>query len=140
MSQSIKQEVWEEFSKLQYVYLATAEGDQPRVRPVTLVNLERRFWIATGSKSAKAAQIRKNPNVEFCLPLLDGERTGYIRVAGTADAVEDREVKARIASQLDFFNEYWDSPDDPEYTLLRISHVAVEYLPPGAAQAETFIV
>lgn len=140
MSQSIKQEVWERFSKLQYVYLATAEGDQPRVRPVTLVNIEHRFWIATGSKSAKAAQIRKNPNVEFCLPLLDGERTGYIRVAGTADAVEDREVKARIASQLDFFNEYWSSPDDPEYTLLRISHVAVEYLRPGAAQAETFMV
>jgi len=140
MARSIKQDVWRTFSKVQPVYLATVEGDQPRVRPVTLINLEQRFWIATGTKSAKAAQVRRNPNVEFCLPLSEGDRTGYVRVAGTADPVEDSETRARIASQIEFFSYYWSSPDDPDFTLLRITHVAVEYLAPGAAEAETFIV
>ncbi len=136
----IKKEVWQAFQKVQYVYLATAEGTQPRVRPVTLVNVEEKLWIATGTNSAKAAQIRKNPNVEFCLPLTEGPHTGYVRVAGVAEPVEDRATKARIAAQMDFFGEHWDSPDDPNYTLLRISRVAVEYLAPDAVEAETFIV
>jgi general stress protein 26 len=140
MSQAVDSRVWQAFQTYQHVYLATAEGTQPRVRPVTLIDLEQRFWIVTGAKSAKAAQIRKNPNVEFCLPLTQDDRTGYVRVAGVAEAVEDRPTRARIASQIAFFGDHWDSPDDPDFTLLRISRVAVEYLAPGATEAETFLV
>lgn len=55
----IKDEVWKYFKNLQFIYLATCEGDQPRVRPVTLVCLDERFWILTGTDNAKTQQIQK---------------------------------------------------------------------------------
>lgn len=72
MTNGIKEEVWKRFAKSQVVFLGTAEGEQPRVRPVTLTNFDQKFWIATGTRSAKARQIRRNPNVEFCFPLAGG--------------------------------------------------------------------
>ena len=42
-------EMLEEFGDLQHVVLATVDGDQPRVRPVTLISLDGRFWVTTGT-------------------------------------------------------------------------------------------
>jgi len=140
MTNGIKEEVWKRFAKSQVVFLGTAEGEQPRVRPVTLTNFDQKFWIATGTRSAKARQIRRNPNVEFCFPLQEGEKNGYIRVAGIAETINDRDTKAKLADQMDFFSAYWKGVDDPDYTLLRITRVEVEYMCPGEAEAHTFIV
>ena len=120
--------------------MATAEGEQPRGRPVTLIDFDRKFWIATGTRSAKARQIRANPNVEFCFPLKEGDDNGYVRVAGVAQTINDRQTKARLADQMDFFSTHWKGVDDPNYTLLRITRVEVEYLRPGDNEAYTFVV
>ena len=136
----VRQEVWKRFTGSQVVLLGTAEGEQPRVRPVTLINFDQKFWIATGTRSAKARQIRRNPNVEFCLQLQEGDKTGYVRVAGVAQAVGDRETKEELAEQMDFFAAHWKGADDPDYTLLGITRVEVEYMPPGGTEAHTFIV
>jgi len=136
----VRQEVWERFAESQVAFLGTAEGEQPRVRPVTLINFDQKFWIATGTRSAKVRQIRRNPNVEFCLQLLEGDNTGYVRVAGVAQAVGDRETKEKLAEQMDFFAAHWKGVDDPDYTLLRITRVEVEYMSPGETEAHSFIV
>lgn len=136
----IQQEVWRHFKDSQIVYLATAAGEQPRVRPVTLINFDQKFWVATGTRSVKVRQIRSNPSVEFCLPVSQKDKTGYIRVAGVADTVEDRETKARLADQMDYFSAHWKGVDDPNYTLLRITRVEVEYLRPGDEDVHTFLV
>jgi general stress protein 26 len=135
-----KAEVWRHFAEVQRVYLATTEKDQPRVRPVTLIDYDEKFWIATGVESQKACQIRGNPSVEFCLPLADGDASGYIRVAGVADPVEDAARRKEIGERFGFFGEYWSGPDDPDYLLLRITRVEVEYLSPGEMKAVTFLV
>jgi len=136
----IEQEVWAQFKKAQCAFLATAEGEQPRVRPVTLIDFDKKFWIATGTRSAKARQIRRNPNVEFCFSLKEGDNSGYVRVAGVAETTNDRKTKARLADQMDFFSAHWKGVDDPNYTLLRITRVEVEYMRPGDNEAYTFIV
>ncbi len=136
----IEEEVWAQFKQAQCVFLATAEGEQPRVRPVTLINFDKKFWIATGTRSAKARQVRRNPNVEFCFPLKEGDNTGYVRVAGVAETINDRQTKARLADQMDFFNAHWKGVDDPNYTLVRITRVEVEYMRPGENEAHTFVV
>jgi len=41
------EEVWSQFEDFQHVFLATMEGDQPRVRPVTLINFDGKFWVTT---------------------------------------------------------------------------------------------
>ena len=138
--EEMKQEVWGHFRPSQEVFLATAEVGQPRVRPVTLIDYDEKFWIATGTRSQKARQIRQNPNVEFCLPVVDGDLRGYIRVAGVADRVRDPDIRRSIGERFALFDQYWSGPDDPDYTLLRITRVEVEYLPPGESDAVTFMV
>ena len=136
----IKAVVWAQFQPGQCVYLATAEGDQPRVRPVSLLNLEKKFWIATSQRSAKARQILRNPNVEFCYPLTAECGNGYIRVSGIGTLVRDSEVIERIGNQIPFLTEHWTGTQDPDFCLIRITRVEVEYLEPGVMVPHTFIV
>jgi len=71
-------------------YLATAEGDQPRVRPFGTINLfEGKLYIQSGKKKDVAKQIKANPKVE--LSAFDGET--WIRVAATL--VEDNRAEAQ---------------------------------------------
>ncbi len=105
-----------------------------------MIDFDKKFWIATGTRSAKARQIRRNRNVEFCFPLKEGDNNGYVRGAGVAQAINERQTKARLADQIDFFSAHWKGVDDPNYTLVRITRVEVEYMRPGANEAHTFIV
>jgi len=123
----IKQEAWSHFEDYQYVMLATTEGSQPRVRPVTLINFDKTFWIGTGTNSAKVKQIRNNSNIEFCLQFERDSGNGYVRVVGIANIVTDKKTKARLADHIDFFNNYWEGVDDPTYTLIQITPVEIEY-------------
>jgi len=136
----IKTAVWAHFQPGQCVYLATAEGDQPRVRPITLLNFEEKFWIATSPRSAKSRQILRNPNVEFCYPLNADCGNGYIRVSGIATIARDADIIDRIGSQIPFLTEHWTGTKDPDFCLIRITRVEIEYLEPGADAPHTFIV
>lgn len=60
-------------------YVATAEGDQPRIRPFGTVDIYNgKLGIQTGKKKEIFKQIQKNPKVEICA-MRGGE---WIRVAG----------------------------------------------------------
>lgn len=133
-----KAEIWGHFKDYQHVFLATDEGGQPRVRPVTLVNFDQRFWVLTGANNAKVRQIRKNPKTEFCLLFEEGGHHGYIRAAGFAKNITDRETKVKVAKHCDFFSEHWKSPDDPNYTLLELKLNEIEYLRPNEIVARKF--
>lgn len=71
-------------------YLATMDGDQPRVRPFGTINVfEDKMYIQTGKGKAVAKQIANNPKVEICA--MKGDE--WIRVAATL--VEDDRVEAQ---------------------------------------------
>ncbi len=59
-----------------------------------------------------------------------------IRVSGIAKIIKDRSMKAKIADHCDFFDIYWESVDDPSYTLIEISPKEIEYIPPGEFQPQ----
>lgn len=78
-------------------YLATVDGDQPRVRPFGTVNLfEDKLYIQTGKVKDVSKQLHANPKAEICA-FKNGE---WLRVAGTL--VEDDRREAR-ASMLDAY-------------------------------------
>ena len=78
-------------------YLATVEGDQPRVRPFGTAHIfEDKLYIQTGKKKEVSKQLHINPIAEICA-FKDGE---WIRVAG--ELVEDDRVEAR-QSMLDAY-------------------------------------
>ncbi len=71
-------------------YLATMDGDQPRVRPFgTAHAFEGKLYIQTGKVKPISKQVALNPKVEICA-FKDGT---WLRVAG--ELVEDDRVEAR---------------------------------------------
>ena len=78
-------------------YLATVEGDQPRVRPFGTAHIfEGKLYIQTGKTKPVAQQLASNPKAEICA-FKDGV---WLRVAG--ELVEDDRVEAR-KSMLDAY-------------------------------------
>lgn len=136
---ALKNEVWNCFYHIQTIQLATIDGNSPRVRPVTMIFLKDRFWVCTWNNEAKVKQIRANPNMEICM-MLSGEKEqeGYIRGSGMARIVDEMDTKKLVAESVSFFNNYFDSPDDPKYALIELSLNSIEYLRPGEFIAERF--
>lgn len=132
----LKKEVWSHFEHTQVVFLATTEGNKPRVRPVTLIYFNDKFWITTGTDSAKVKQIKENPNIEFCLLFKEGEYNGYIRCGGLANIIEDSKIRKSVADNTPFFKEYWESVEDPSFTLLEIVIKEIEYIRPEEFEVE----
>ena len=84
--------VYNFLKKAETYYLATVEGDQPRVRPFGTINeFEGKLYIQTGKIKPVSHQIAANPKVEICA-FLDGE---WLRVA--CELIEDDCVEPRKA-------------------------------------------
>lgn len=78
-------------------YLATVEGDQPRVRPFGTAHIfEGRLYIQTGKVKLVSKQLMANPKAEICA----FHKGAWLRVAG--ELVEDDRVEAR-KSMLDAY-------------------------------------
>ena len=90
------QEVYDFLKDAGYYFLATAEGDQPRVRPFgTYIIYEDKLYIQTGKIKDVSKQMLQNPKIEICA-FKDGN---WLRV--TAEAVSDErlEVKEYVLEQ-----------------------------------------
>jgi len=131
-------EVWREMKDVQTVYLATSDGDQPRVRPLMLLHADRNLFITTGTGSGKVSQIKKNPKAELSWMLGSMDKPGSMRIIGEAKVVEDRDTKAKIAGMAQWFSMFWKSVDDPGYTLLQIVPRRIVYSRPGDMKAHEF--
>ncbi len=89
-------------------YLATVDGDQPRVRPFGTAHIfEGRLYIQTGKVKDVSRQLHANPKAEICA-FKDGS---WLRLSG--ELIEDDRRKARI-SMLEAYPELkrMYSPDD----------------------------
>ena len=83
----------------QVYYLATTDGDQPRVRPFGTAHVfEDKLYIHTGKVKEVSKQIHANPKVEICA-FKDGT---WLRIAGTL--IEDDRLEAK-ESMLDAYPE-----------------------------------
>ena len=89
-------------------YLATVDGDQPRVRPFGTAHIfDGKLYIQTGKVKDVSKQLHANPKAEICV-FKDGT---WLRVAGELVADDRREAKA---SMLDAYPQLRDrySEDD----------------------------
>ncbi|HVN95195.1 MAG TPA: pyridoxamine 5'-phosphate oxidase family protein [Syntrophorhabdaceae bacterium] len=86
------EEVYEYLKKCGMYFIATVDGDQPRVRPFgSLLIFEKRLYFQTGKVKNVAKQLAKNPKIEICA-IADRK---WIRIE--AIAVEDDRMEARQA-------------------------------------------
>ena len=81
----------------QTYYLATVDGDQPRVRPFGTIHIfEDKLYIQTGRAKDVAKQLAANPKAEICA-FKDGV---WLRVAG--ELVDDDRIEPK-KSMLDAY-------------------------------------
>ncbi len=127
--------------KMSVVHLATCKDNIPQVRPVTLIPLHGKFWITTDTNSTKAAHIRENKNVEFCLFMGMDEKMqhkGYLRGASVAHIISDPEIRKHVAENTPFSKTFWQTPEDPGFTLLQIEIKNIEYMKPQGTEVFRF--
>jgi general stress protein 26 len=123
--------IFRQFKETQFVALATFDGMRPRVRPMTLIYLDRRLWMVTSTSSNKVTQIKQNPNVEFTYQFSESGEDCCIRILGKAKIIEDKNTKASVAKRIGFFGNHWSSPEDPDYTLLEVLPDELQYVSPS---------
>ncbi len=83
-------EVYDFLKKCGAYFIATVDGDQPRVRPFGTVEIfEDKLYIQTGKVKDVSKQMQANPKIEICA--LDGET--WLRVSATV--VRDERIEAK---------------------------------------------
>ena len=89
--------ITEELQKVRTFFIATVEGDQPRVRPFGAVaEFEGKTYICTNNTKACYAQMLANPKTEICGMQPDGS---WVRISG--NLVRDDRDEARAAMLAD---------------------------------------
>lgn len=90
-------------------YLATAEGDQPRVRPFgTVMVYEGKLYIQTGKIKSVSHQLAANPKAEICA-FKDGK---WVRVSGELVEDDRREVKAAMLDKYPSLKGMYSADDN----------------------------
>ena len=108
------EKVYQFLNEAQTYYLATMEGDQPRVRPFGTVLLQGgKLYIQTGKVKEVSKQIAANPKVEICA-FKDGK---WLRIAGELAEDEAREVKVAMLEKMPSLAAMYN-PDDGNMQML----------------------
>ena len=103
------EEVYEFLKKCGTFYIATIDGDKPRVRPFGVVNIfEGKLYIQTGKSKNVSKQIQINPNVEIT-SFLDGK---WIRLEGKLVRDDRREAKADLLDANPMLKGMYSADDD----------------------------
>ena len=90
-------------------YLATVEGDQPRVRPFgTALVFEGKLYIQTGKVKNVSRQLAANPKAEICA-FQNGQ---WIRIAGELVNDDRREPKAAMLDKMPNLKAMYSADDD----------------------------
>ena len=101
--------VYEFLNTAQTYYLATVEGDQPRVRPFgTALLYDGKLYIQTGKVKAVSKQLAVNPKAEICA--FHGGK--WLRVAGELINDDDRAVKVAMLEKMPSLKAMYSADDD----------------------------
>ena len=92
-------------------FIATIDGDKPRVRPFgTAEEFEGKLYIQTGKSKNVSKQIQKNPKVELCC--FDGSTGRWLRLAGELIRDDRREAKADMLEHYPELKNMYSADDD----------------------------
>ena len=106
--------------------LATLDGDQPRVRPVSPVRTDGfTVYVANLRFYHKTAEIAVQPKVELCY--LDAGHN-QVRITGVAEIVTDRRLLQEIWDANPLMRQFLGSLDNPNLIVYRIRPTRVRYM------------
>jgi general stress protein 26 len=109
-----------------FPHLATIDGDQPRLRPVSPVRTDGfTVYVANLRSYHKTGEIAANPRVELCY--LD-DHHDQVRITGLAEVVTDRPLLQEIWDANPLLRQYLGSLDNPQLIVYRIQPTQVRYM------------
>ncbi len=109
-----------------FPYLASVDGDQPRLRPVSPVRTDGfTIYVANLRSYHKTQEIEANPKVELCY--LD-DKHDQVRITGIAHVVDDRQLLQQIWDGNPLLRNYLGSIDNPELIVYRIEPAQVRFM------------
>ena len=104
-------------------YLATADGDQPRVRALGFWFAdETGFYFQTGSVKEFPHQLEKNPKCEVCFYKHEGMTGTMLRIAGKAEFVDDIRLREKVLIDRPFLKTFGLTIDSPGLIIFKIAH------------------
>src|SRR5215469_2438953 len=109
-----------------FPFLATIDGDQPRLRPVSPVRTDGfTVYVANLRGYHKTGEIAANAKVE--LGYLD-DRHDQVRITGVAEVVTDRVLLQEIWDANPLLRQYLGSLDNPELIVYRVRPARIRYM------------
>jgi general stress protein 26 len=106
--------------------LASIDGDQPRLRPVSPVKTAGfTIYVANLRSYHKTVEIAANPKVELCY--MDSGHN-QVRITGVAEVVTDRPLLQEIWDGNPLLRQYLGSLDNPELIVYCIRPTRVRYM------------
>jgi general stress protein 26 len=106
--------------------LATMDGDQPRLRPVSPVKTDGfTVYVANLRQYHKTSEMAANPKVELCYVT---EKHDQVRITGVADVLEDRGLLQEIWDANPLLRQYLGSIDNPDLIVYRIQPNRVRFM------------
>ncbi len=106
--------------------LASIDGDQPRVRPVSPVRTDGfTVFVANLRHYHKTAEIAANPKVELCYLAPNHDQ---VRITGVAETVTDRTLLQEIWNDNPLLRQYLGSLDNPELIVYRIKPLRIRFM------------
>jgi general stress protein 26 len=109
-----------------FPHLATVDGDQPRLRPVSPVRTDGfTVYVANLRSYHKTLELAANPKAELCY--LD-EGHNQVRITAVAEVVTDRALLQEIWNDNPLLRQYLGSIDNPELIVYRMKPMRVRYM------------
>ena len=106
--------------------MASIDGDQPRLRPVSPVKTNGFvIYVANLRQYHKTREIEANPKVELCY--LSDEHN-QVRITGVTEVLTDRVLLQEIWDANPLLQKYLGTPDNPDLIVYRIVPKRVRYM------------
>ena len=106
--------------------LATLDGDQPRLRPVSPVKTDGfTIYVANLRRYHKTQEILANPKVELCYLDICHDQ---VRITGVAEVITERSILQEIWNENALLRQYLGTLDNPELIVYRIHPRQVRFM------------
>ncbi len=121
--------------RAKFPMLATVEGDQPRLRPVSPVKTDGfTVYVANLRRYAKTEQLAANPKAELCYTDDDHHQ---VRITAEASQVTDAGLLKEIWDGNPLLRAYLRTPDNPELIIYCFTPKHVRYMREWALEYHT---
>lgn len=118
-----------------HFYLATCDGDGPRVRPIKYVFIaDNKLLFVTSAKKGMYQQLLKNPKVELSRTAAD--KSAYLRFRGRAVLCDDAAVKAKLLEREPVFGKKFG--EDQAVFLVEPEQVGLFPMKGGEVRSKSF--